>query len=104
MRLSCRVDTPSQTPPLLPPEKAAHTCDTSMNDKGAERIVEWLKQSKPGGILGDHMGCGKTHTFLSAASLPAPLEIFDTRNKSIEEIYAAALAHQSRQKSKKRRR
>ena len=76
MRLSCRVDTPSQTPPLLPPEKAAHTCDTSMNDKGAERIVEWLKQSKPGGILGDHMGCGKTHTFLSAACLGRDRNIF----------------------------
>ena len=78
--LSCTVNTPSHTTPLLPLAKATHICDTSMNEDGAARILQWVNDLMPGGILGDHMGCGKTHTFILLASLGRDSNIFSVSN------------------------
>ena len=57
--------------PPVPPDT-----DTSMNEEGAKTILDWINDSKPGGILGDNMGCGKTHTFIRAACLGRTCNIF----------------------------
>ena len=60
--------------PSLP--ATATDTDTSMNEEGAITILKWINESKPGGILGDNMGCGKTHTFILAACLGKTSNIF----------------------------
>lgn len=79
---------PAPTPPnrkrkeplALAPYSPPVPPDTSMNEDGAARILQWVNQSMPGAILGDHMGCGKTHTFILLASLGRDCNIFSINN------------------------
>ena len=71
----CPVGPPSPSPKPAGAAKPARGCkkntvaETSFNEIGARTIIAWIDSGRPGAMLADQMGCGKTLTFIRACCL-----------------------------------